>query len=151
ECRHAACGPGPHGVRVVDAGVHRDHPDVAADLQEPHRLARHAHADFHLGADAHPLHVRRERLDQHRVALVTAVEPHLVAQQAGPDADSKLLLRPRSVRVAHPRSRYVMISTRAPSAASATFTGVIGFAPNALRHSPIAAAAEASSVTYTRR
>ena len=64
---------------------------------------------------------------QGRVALVAAVEPDLVAEQAGRDADPQPL---------HPRSASVMISTRAPAAARPTFTGVIAaFPPNAVRHS----------------
>src|SRR5262245_4507597 len=139
ERGHAARGPGAHAVGVIDAGVQRDHADVTADLHEPHRLTRNTHADFDVRTDAHPFDERSERLDQGPVALVTAVEPYLVPEQAGRDADSNFF---------HPRSRYVMISTRAPSAASATLTGVIaGFAPNAVRHSATAAVPAASSVT----
>ena len=129
----------PHGAGVVDPGLDRDHARVSTDGHEPDRLARHAETELDLRAHAHPLHVRIERLHQEGVALVAAVEPHLVAEQAGRDADPEPL---------HPRSAIVMISTRAPAAARATFTGVIDvFAPNAARHSAIAPFAASSSVT----
>ncbi len=85
------------------------------------------------------LHERIECLDERGIALVAAVEPHLVAEQAGRDADPKPF---------HPRSASAMISTRAPAATRATFTGVIDVFPaNAARHSAIAPVAASSSVT----
>src|SRR5258708_5324527 len=64
--------------------------------------------------------------------------PHL-PHRTGRDADPQAI---------HPRSARVMISTRAPGAASATLMGVIDvFAPKAVRHSAIAAAAASWSVT----
>src|SRR6185436_7122735 len=91
ERLHAPRGERAHRLGMVGAGVNRDHAEIAAGLQQAHRLARHAHADLHFGTDADPFDMRRERLEQRRVALVAAVEPHLVAKQARRDADPNCL------------------------------------------------------------
>jgi len=70
----------------------KEKPDFDVVMQEwRNRFARHAHADLHFGTDADPFDMRRERLEQRRVALVAAVEPHLVAKQARRDADPNCL------------------------------------------------------------
>jgi hypothetical protein len=128
-----------HRAGMVDAGVDRDHARTSWCGYQPDGFARNAESQFHLRADADPLDVGIEGFEQGRVPLVAAVEPDLVAEQAGRDADPKPF---------HPRSASAMISTRAPEAARPTFTGVIAtFAPNAVRHSPIAIVAASSSVT----
>jgi len=52
------------------------------------RLARGAHADFDLRAHRHPLDEAPEGGDEKRIALVTTVVPHLVAEETARDADA---------------------------------------------------------------
>src|SRR5260221_11416758 len=128
-----------HGVRVIDAGLDRDHADTRTAGHEPDGLPRHAETELDLRTHADPFHVRIERVDEEGIAPVPAVEPHLVAEEARRDADPNPF---------HPRSASVMISTRAPPATRATFTGVMdAFSPNAARHSAMAPFAASSSVT----
>ena len=52
------------------------------------RRSRHAEAELDLRAHGHPLDERAQRVDEEGVALVAAVVAHLVAQQAGRDAEA---------------------------------------------------------------
>ena len=59
---------------------------------DPHGLARRAETAFDFRTDRHPLDEAAEGLGQKRIAFVTAVEAHLVPEQARGDADAN---RPR--------------------------------------------------------
>ena len=89
---------GHHAVGPVRAALRCDHPHRGTRSRlrrsrqvahQVHGLARRAHADLHLGAHRHPLHVPAERVGQEAVAFVPAVEAHLLSEQArrDPDAD----------------------------------------------------------------
>ena len=138
ELRGASVRVGAHCVGVIDPGPRRDHPRIAADVHQAKRLARNPEPYLHFGAHAHPFDAGRQDFGEERIALVTAVEPDLVPQQAGRNADPE---------GRHPRCASDMISTRAPVSARPTFTAVIAADPNAARHSIAAAFAASSSVT----
>jgi hypothetical protein len=72
---------------VIDVAAGGDHPHVAAGADEAERLARRAHPDLDLRADAQPLDVLPQGVGQELVPLVAAVEPDLLAEQARRDAD----------------------------------------------------------------
>ena len=86
---------------------------------EPQRLARRAHADLDLRAHPDPLHERSERIGEEAIALVAAVEAHLVAEQACGDADADRRLGAIGSPPAASRLRraVIMIST-SPSGAN---------------------------------
>jgi len=81
EARHRA-GQVPAAVRGHQARSRR----IALEAD---RLARDAETELHLGADGHPLDEAAERLGEERVALVAAVVAHLVAEEAGADAEAE--------------------------------------------------------------
>jgi hypothetical protein len=74
---------------AIAAALRGDQAHRPADPAQVHRLARHAEPGLDLGADGHPLDVTAEGLEQDGVALVPAVEPHRLAEQAGGDADAQ--------------------------------------------------------------
>ena len=70
---------GRHGRRVVGGAAHVDQAPAGG---QPDRLARRAEPDFHLGAVRHPVDVPVKVVGEEPVALVPAVEPDLLAEQA---------------------------------------------------------------------
>ena len=62
---------------------------------QPDWLAREAHPDFEFRADWHPLDERAEGVHQERVALVPAVEPDFLSEQARRHTDAHSLGRCR--------------------------------------------------------
>jgi len=70
------------------------------------RFARRAEAQLHLRAHRYPFDEDPEGVDEKRVALVAAVEAHVLPEQAGRDADANRLLgwhdRHHSFRIRRP-------------------------------------------------
>ena len=70
--------------------LHGDKARRGRVAHEAQRLARDTHAALHLGTDGHEIEVGSKHVDHPRVELVSAIEPHRIAQQARayPDADA---------------------------------------------------------------
>ena len=71
----------PHGFAVIDARLHGHQPYAVCRSLEPQRLTRDAEANLEFRTYAHPFDERAENIYEKRLALVPAVEPHLVPQQ----------------------------------------------------------------------
>ena len=101
ELRGARPGEARHRAGQVPAAV-RGHQSRSRRIAlEADRLARDAEAELHLGADGHPLDEAPERLGEERVALVAAVVAHLVAEEAGADAEAERRHRQEGAPSAH--------------------------------------------------
>src|SRR5262249_11245383 len=120
QLANAVLGVAPHSrgeifPRALSHEARRLRPPDEAD-----RLARDAEAELDLGAHRHPLHVVRERPGEEQVALVPAVVPHGLAEQARRDAEANLVgMRDR--HGGHPRR------TRNARAASSWFATGAGW------------------------
>jgi len=89
ELRGARPGEARHRAGQVPAAV-RGHQARGRRIPlEADRFARDAEAELHLGADGHPLDEAPERVGEERVALVPAVVAHLMAEEAGADAEAE--------------------------------------------------------------
>ena len=89
ELRGARAGEARHRAGQVPAALRGHQPRGRGIALEADRLARHAEAELHLGADGHPLDEAPERLGEERVALVAAVVAHGLAEEAGADAEAE--------------------------------------------------------------
>jgi hypothetical protein len=91
SCRPAGHLVGPVAAGTRDDEAHQDAVDERAPLRrvlQPHCLARHRQARLDLRTGRHPGNLRAEDVHQVGVALVPAVPPHLVAQQAAGDSNA---------------------------------------------------------------
>jgi hypothetical protein len=75
-----------HGRRVIQGAALVDQPAIGG---QPHRLARGAEADLHLGTVGNPVDVRTELVGEEPAAAVTAVEPDRLPEQAAGHADAR--------------------------------------------------------------
>ena len=85
----AASGVGVHAGGPVFARARGHHPRRLGIAFQTHRLAGDAHAHFHFRADGHQLAPGGQGAGQPAVVLVAAVEPDLLTQQTGADADAE--------------------------------------------------------------
>jgi len=89
EFPDATTAPLLHGLRMVNAGCDRYKARCLGAADEPHRLARHAKARFHLWADRHPFHVTADNVRQEAVPFVPAIVSNVVAEQALADPNTE--------------------------------------------------------------
>src|SRR4029077_367831 len=81
-------GPFAHRSGIILSRARHDEAHLAAPPLQPDRRPRGAHPQLHLGTDRHPVDVASEDVGEEGVPLVAAVVAHLLAQQAGGDADA---------------------------------------------------------------
>jgi hypothetical protein len=89
QALRAPCRVRVHPLGEILAGRRDDQPRGAALGDEVDRRTRDPEAQLHLGADGDPLHVLAEDVGEERLALVPAVVPDVLAEQARGDADAE--------------------------------------------------------------
>jgi hypothetical protein len=82
----------PHAGGEVLARLLDDEPRRLGVAGQADRVAGDTKPDLDLGAHGHPLDERAERVGEKRVLLVAAVVAHLLAQEAGGDAEPDLFV-----------------------------------------------------------
>ncbi len=82
EFTEATACPRAHRAGVILLALNRNETNVILRPFKPDRLTGHAHADFKLWADGHPLDIRAKSINEEAVALMPAVIADKFAQQA---------------------------------------------------------------------
>ena len=86
QLRRALPGPGFHARGEVDAAADREQARGGGVADEAHGLAGYAQAALHLGAHRHPADEAAQHVTEVAVELVPPVVAHVVAEEAGADA-----------------------------------------------------------------